>query len=192
MVCTQRCPSAARIRRLLVGSSSTAITPVRSLFVCRWPSRALVDGSISPFSGSGTRGTSDLLDSGFVPGHPSCPRRCTYRAGPYRAPTASVRSSPTYPTAVRRAGASVPEKRVFSLFECEMKSSSPFISTTDSASRALLWTSLLGVGELVVPWRVRISLVILPEFLQTTYRKVVEWFFRPVFALRIVEPFDEV
>jgi len=32
----------------------------------------------------------------------------------------------------------------------------------------------------------------LPEFLQTTYREVVEWFFRPVSAFRIVEPFDEV
>jgi len=32
----------------------------------------------------------------------------------------------------------------------------------------------------------------LPEFLQTAYRKVVEWFFRPVFSFRIVEPFDEV
>ena len=32
----------------------------------------------------------------------------------------------------------------------------------------------------------------LPEFLQTPYRKVVVWLFRPVFTFRIVEPFDEV
>jgi len=32
----------------------------------------------------------------------------------------------------------------------------------------------------------------LPEFLQTAYRKVVEWFFCPVFAFQVVEPFDEV
>jgi len=32
----------------------------------------------------------------------------------------------------------------------------------------------------------------LSEFLQSAFRKVVEWFFRPVFAFRIVEPFDEV
>jgi len=32
----------------------------------------------------------------------------------------------------------------------------------------------------------------LSEFLQAAYRKVVEWFFRPVFAFQIVEPFDEV
>jgi len=32
----------------------------------------------------------------------------------------------------------------------------------------------------------------LPEFLQTAYRKVVEWLLRPVLALRIVEPSDQV
>jgi len=32
----------------------------------------------------------------------------------------------------------------------------------------------------------------LSELLQTAYRKVVEWFFCPVPAFRIVEPFDEV
>jgi len=30
------------------------------------------------------------------------------------------------------------------------------------------------------------------EFLQTAYRKVVKWFFRPVLAFWIVEPLDEV
>jgi len=64
-----------------------------------------------------------------------------------------------------------------------MKSSNPFIPTTARA---------LGVGKSVVPRRVWISLVKLPEFLQTTYRKVVEWFFRPVFAFRIVKPLDKV
>jgi len=49
---------------------------------------------------------------------------------------------------------------------------------------ALLWTSCLGIGEPVVPRRVWISLVKLPEFLQTAYRKVVEGFFRPIFAFR--------
>jgi len=78
------------------------------------------------------------------------------------------------------------------LSECEMKSSSPFIPTTARTSKALLWTPLLGVGELVVPRRVRILLMKLPEFLQTAYRKVVEWFFRPVFSFRIIEPLDKV
>jgi len=32
----------------------------------------------------------------------------------------------------------------------------------------------------------------LPEFLQTAYRKVVEGFFRPVFAFLIVELFDKI
>jgi len=57
---------------------------------------------------------------------------------------------------------------------------------------AFLWTFGLGVGELVVPRRVWISSVKLPELLQTAYRKVVKWFFRSVFAFRVVEPFDEV
>jgi len=50
----------------------------------------------------------------------------------------------------------------------------------------------LAHGEPVVPRRVRILLMKLPEFLQTTYRKVVVWFFCPVLAFRIVEPFDEI
>jgi len=32
----------------------------------------------------------------------------------------------------------------------------------------------------------------LREFLQTAYRKVVEWFFHLVFSFRIIEPLDEV
>ena len=32
----------------------------------------------------------------------------------------------------------------------------------------------------------------LPQFLLTAYQKVVKWFFHPVLAFRIVEPFDEV
>jgi len=40
--------------------------------------------------------------------------------------------------------------------------------------------------------RVRISLMKLLEFLQSTYRKVVEGFFHPVFSFRIIEPLDEV
>ena len=32
----------------------------------------------------------------------------------------------------------------------------------------------------------------LPELLQTAYRKVVEWFFRPILAFWVVEPFDQV
>jgi len=50
----------------------------------------------------------------------------------------------------------------------------------------------LALGEPVVPRRVWISLVKLPEFLQTAYRKVVEWFFRPVFSFWIIEPLDKV
>jgi len=57
---------------------------------------------------------------------------------------------------------------------------------------ALLWTSCLGVYELVVPWRIWISLMKLSEFFQAAYRKVVKFFFRPVFVFRIVEPFYEV
>jgi len=32
----------------------------------------------------------------------------------------------------------------------------------------------------------------LPKFLQTSYRKIVEWLFLPVFAFQIVKPFDKV
>jgi len=32
----------------------------------------------------------------------------------------------------------------------------------------------------------------LPEFLPTSYRKVIVWFFRPVLPVLLVEPFDEV
>jgi len=48
----------------------------------------------------------------------------------------------------------------------------------------------LGVREPVVPWRVWISLMKLPEFLQTAYREVVEWLLRPVLVFRVVEPMD--
>ena len=74
----------------------------------------------------------------------------------------------------------------------EMQSTTPSSLLLLVLRRALLWTSRLGVGELVVPWHVWIWSMKLSEFLQTAYRKVVEWFFRPVFALRIVEPFDEI
>ena len=40
MVCTQRCPSAARIRRLLVVSFFPAITPARSRSGCLWLDRS--------------------------------------------------------------------------------------------------------------------------------------------------------
>jgi len=73
-----------------------------------------------------------------------------------------------------------------------MKSSDPFTLLALMLRRAFLWTSRLGIGESVVPRRVWILLVKFPEFLQTAYRKVVEWFFRPVFAFRIVELFDEI
>jgi len=46
--------------------------------------------------------------------------------------------------------------------------------------------------ESVVPRHIWISSVKLPEFPQAAYRKVVEQFFHPVLAFRIVEPFDEV
>jgi len=73
-----------------------------------------------------------------------------------------------------------------------MKSSTPSYLLPFVLRRALLWTSHLGVGKPVVPPRVWILLVELPELLQATYQKVVEWFFRPVLVLWIVEPFDEV
>ena len=54
------------------------------------------------------------------------------------------------------------------------------------------WSSHLGVREPVVSWRIWVSLVKFSELLQTTYQKVVEWFFRPVFAFWIVKPFDHI
>jgi len=50
----------------------------------------------------------------------------------------------------------------------------------------------LALDEPVVLWRVWVSLVKLSELLQTAYRKVVEWFFRPVFVFQIVVSFDQV
>ena len=50
----------------------------------------------------------------------------------------------------------------------------------------------LALGELVVSRSVWVLPVKLPEFLQTSYRKVIIWFFRPVLPVRVVEPFDEV
>jgi len=68
-----------------------------------------------------------------------------------------------------------------------LKSSAP-----SAHYRQVLGGTGLALGELVVPRRVWISLVKLPELLQTAYQKVVEWFFRPVFAFRVVVPFDKV
>jgi len=68
MVCTQRCPSAARIRRLLVAFVSPAITPAQSHSGRLRIDRLFAGESIRCFSGCGTRGKSDLLDWGFVPG----------------------------------------------------------------------------------------------------------------------------
>ena len=50
----------------------------------------------------------------------------------------------------------------------------------------------LALGEPVVPRSVWVLPVKLPEFLQTSYRKVIIWFFRLVLSVRVVEPFDEV
>ena len=74
----------------------------------------------------------------------------------------------------------------------EMKSSNPFIPTIACALSGPFWTSRLGVGELIVSRRILVPSIKLPEFLQTAYQTVVEWFLRPVFAFQIVEPFDEV
>jgi len=68
----------------------------------------------------------------------------------------------------------------------------PYILLPLMLRRALLWTSCLGVYEPVVPRRIWILLMKLSEFFQATIRKVVEWFFRPVFTFRIVELFYEV
>jgi len=50
----------------------------------------------------------------------------------------------------------------------------------------------LDLGDPVIPWRVRVFPVEFSEYFQTAYRKVVEWLFRPVPLVRIVEPFHEV
>jgi len=50
----------------------------------------------------------------------------------------------------------------------------------------------LDLGDPVVSWRVWVLSVKLSELLQTAYRKVVEWLFRPVLSVWIVEPFHEV
>jgi len=50
----------------------------------------------------------------------------------------------------------------------------------------------LALGEPVVPWHIWVLLVKLSKFLQTAYRKVVIWLFRPVLPVRVVEPFNEV
>jgi len=53
---------------------------------------------------------------------------------------------------------------------CEMKSFSPFIPTTAcSFVGPFRGPPVLGVGESVVPWRIWVSSVKLPELLQTAY-----------------------
>jgi len=68
----------------------------------------------------------------------------------------------------------------------------PYILLPLMLRRGLLWTSRLGICEPVVPRRVWIPSMKLAKFLQTAYRKVVEWFLRPVLTLQIVKPFVEV
>ena len=68
-----------------------------------------------------------------------------------------------------------------------LKSSAP-----SAHYRQVLRGSGLALGEPVVPRRVRILLMKLPEFLLTAYRKVVKWFLRSVLAFRIVEPSDQI
>ena len=65
-----------------------------------------------------------------------------------------------------------------------LKSSAP-----STHYRQVLGGSGLALGESVVPRRVWASLVKLPEFLQTAYRKVVVWFFC---SFVVAEPFDKV
>jgi len=65
-------------------------------------------------------------------------------------------------------------------------------STSSAHYRQVLGGTGLAHGELVVPRCIWVSLMKLPEFLQTAYRKVVIRFFRPALLLRIVEPLDEV
>jgi len=53
------------------------------------------------------------------------------------------------------------------------------------------WLEATGsLSESIVFQGVWIPLVEFSEFLQAAFRKVVEGFFRPVLAFRIVEPFD--
>jgi len=68
-----------------------------------------------------------------------------------------------------------------------LKSSSP-----SACYRQVLGGTGLALGKPVVPQCIWVPLVKLLEFFQTIYRKVVEWFFRPVFAFWIVEPFNQV
>ena len=83
----------------------------------------------------------------------------------------------------------LPKKRVFLLiFDAWVRKS----SAPSARYHQILGATGLALGEPVVPRRVWISLVKLQELLQTAYRKVVEWFLRPVFSFRIIEPLDEV
>ena len=68
----------------------------------------------------------------------------------------------------------------------------PKSSAPSAHYRQVLGGTGLALGEPVVPRRVWVPSMKLSELLQTAYRKVVEWFFCPVPAFRIVEPFDEV
>jgi len=86
----------------------------------------------------------------------------------------------------------VPAKQVFFVCGDVTEVLHPFSLLPLMLRRAHLWTSRLAVYEPVVPWRIWVLSMKLPEFLQTAYRKVVRRFFRPVFAFRIVELFDEV
>jgi len=83
----------------------------------------------------------------------------------------------------------LPVKRVFLLDHDTVVLTS---STPSAPYRQVSGGSGLALGDPVVPRRVWILSMKLPEFLQTAYRKVVERLFRSVFAFRIVEPFDKV
>jgi len=120
MVCTQRCPLAARVRRLLVGLSSTVINPygVRSSF--GWVGYSQT-GAYDAFPGLGqvervtfsTRGSCPGALLALVGVHTEVCRTERLRLSSDR-----VRCNLT--TGFCRAGALVPEKRVllvaFSLF----------------------------------------------------------------------------
>jgi len=83
----------------------------------------------------------------------------------------------------------LPVKRVFLLYRDTVVLTS---SAPSAHYRQVLVGSSLALGEPVVPRRVRILLMKLPELLPTAYRKVVKWFLRPVLALRIIEPSDQI
>jgi len=218
MVCTQRCPLAARVRRLLVGPSSAVINPygVRSSF--GWVGSSQT-GAYSAFPGLGhvervtfsTRGSCPGALLALVGVHTEVCRTERLRLSSNR-----VRRNLTTGFVVPEL--LVPEERFFwwlSSFvrfrgrEGVNRVVSWIVGRRRRAGRCLSSLSILyglsarfcrtrpfGVGlcfgEPVVLWCVGFPPVKFPKPFPASFREIVVWFFRPVFPLRIVEPFDEI